>query len=70
MARKTAAGASASNEATVADVVKILEHIEWYCRQARLMLRQIDKKTPIKLTRELKAKMKESQPYPYNANSC
>ncbi len=64
MAKKTATGASTSEQVTVAEVIKTLEFIEWYCRHARLMLRQLDKKTPIKLTRELKAMIKAAPPNP------
>ncbi len=67
MVKKATVRKSTTDQATVADVVRVLEHIEWYCRQARLMLRQLDKKTPIKLSRELKAMMKAAPPLPQGA---
>lgn len=62
MARKGSGGSVIGDETTVAEVLKILEAIEWHCRRARLLLKGLDKKTPIKLSRQVRAMMKEPAP--------
>ncbi len=67
-AKGTKAPAKAEH-ATVAHVIGALEHMERHSRLMRLMLKQLDPKTPIKMTPEIKGLLKAA-PMPWGTSTC